>query len=207
MVETVVEASVDASIDASFEEREQAGVEVVVPRWRLPDPDSIAEEALSIALEYCARKTGVDSRRALMNLRQGDRSTCSYHHYDLAKAVARSLGALDEHVRAVYVVDYDATPDDLCFGESNGDPLIHLIVWARRRTGALDALLVALDRALAESYGALVGLPRLTNLLDVQVVDDTDVNERVGYGALLSSVHHQPVVIWERQERIRRERS
>ena len=192
-------------IRTSVKEREPVSVEVAVPKWQPPDADSIAEAALTIALEHCAQKTGVDSQRALMNLRQGDRATCSYYRYGLAKEVARSLGALDENVRAVYVVDYDATPDDLCFCESNTDPLIHLIVWAQRRTGALDALVGAMDRAVVQSYGVLVGLPELTNLLDVQVVDDTDVKERVGYGALLTSVHHQPVRIWERQEGHRRE--
>jgi len=105
---------------------------------------------------------------------------------------------LDENVKAVYVVDYDATPQDLCFGEATPTSLIHLLVWAERKTGALDSLVAALGLALAQRYADLTGRPRLTHLLDVQVIDDADVKNRVGYGALLSSLHHRPIQVWKR---------
>jgi hypothetical protein len=38
----------------------------------------------------------------------------------------------------------------------------------------------------------------LQHLLDVQVVDDAEVEKRVGYGGLLFSLHHRPLKIWER---------
>ena len=62
------------------------------------------------------------------------------------------------------------------------------------------ALVAAIDCALVHSYRDLASAPELTNLLDVQVVSDRDMSKRSGYGALFSSVHHRPVMLWERQQ-------
>jgi hypothetical protein len=174
-------------------------VEFTEPPLQLSDVASIAEATLAKALEFCAQKMGFDSHQAVVDrLRQGDNTACGYCHYSLAKQMAESLGTLDENVKAVYIYDYDATPEDLCFGETTQAPLVHLIVWARRKTGALNSLVAALDRALVQSYADLIGMRRLTHLLDVQVIDDADVENRVGYGALLYSLHHRPIQVWER---------
>jgi hypothetical protein len=173
--------------------------ELSTPQLRLPDADSTAEVALDEALEYCAQKMGLAGRPAVVDhLRQGDRSACKYCQYSIAKHVAGSIGALDENVKAVYVVDYDATPQDLCFYEGPQGSQIHLIVWAERKTGALASLVGALDRALVERYNDVMGTHQLAHLLDVQVVDDADVNNRVGYGAMLSSLYQRPIQLWKR---------
>jgi hypothetical protein len=177
----------------------QVDAELSAPQLTLPDADSTAEVALTEALGYCAQKMGLAGSQAVVDrLRQGDRSACKYCHYSIAKHVAGSIGALDENVKAVYVVDFDATPEDLCFYEGARPSLIHLIVWAERKTGALDSLVGALDRALVERYNDVIGTCQLTHLLDVQVVDDADVNNRVGYGAMLSSLHQRPIQVWKR---------
>ena len=56
----------------------------------------------------------------------------------------------------------------------------------------------ALDRALVKRYADMIGPSQLAHLLDIQVVDDEDVEKRIGYGAMLSSLHNQPIQIWER---------
>jgi hypothetical protein len=122
-----------------------------------------------------------------------------YCRHGIACEIAAAIGALDDRVRAVYTLDYDATPEDMCFGETaRTTSLIHLIVWTRRKTAALDALTTALDRALVEVYGDLVGASGLATLLDVQVMDDFDVKSRSGYGALLASAHNLPMQVWVR---------
>jgi hypothetical protein len=167
----------------------------------LPGATDSTENTLSEALQFCARKIGVDSLEAVVDLlRQNDRMACEYCLYSMAKRVAASLGAVDENVRAVYVLDYDATPEDICFGTLHqGAPLVHLIVWAERKTAALSSLVAALDRALAQAYTDLVGGPQVESLLDVQVIDDADVESRTGHGALLQAIHHRPIQIWERK--------
>jgi len=178
---------------------EVVDVEFTAPPLQLPDAASMAEAALAKSLEFCAQKMGFDSHQAVIDhLQRSDSTASSYCHYGLAKQVAEYLGALDDNVKAVYICDYDATPEDLCFGEATQASLVHLIVWARRETGALNSLVAALGRALVQSYADLIGMRQLTHLLDVQVIDDADVKNRVGYGALLSSLHHRPIQVWER---------
>ena len=75
---------------------------------------------------------------------------------------------------------------------------MHLLVWAQCKTAALRALIAALDRALARAYTDMLGEGCPAGLLDVQVVDDADVGRRSGYGALLSSMYHRPVQVWQR---------
>ena len=183
----------------SFDTTTKTDAELSTPQFRLPDADSTAEIVFSQAMEFCARKIGLpNGQAALDRLRQGDSSACQYCHYSIAKQVASSLGALDENVKSVYVVDYDATPEDLCFGEEAQTLPIHLIVWAERKTSALSSLVEALDLALVQRYMDLIGLRKLAHMLDVQVVDDADVENRVGYGAMLSSLYNRPIRVWER---------
>ena len=167
--------------------------------FQWPDATSTAHLAMQEGLAFCARKAGLDDAQVVIDhLRQGDGTVCHYCRYGLAKKLAESIGRLDDHVKAVYTVDYDATPEDRCYGSEAQTSPIHLIVWATRKTDALDALVKALDRALVEAYSDVVDLPQLAHLLDVQVVDDVDVEERTGYGALLSSIYNRPVQVWER---------
>jgi hypothetical protein len=75
---------------------------------------------------------------------------------------------------------------------------IHLIVWTACKTHALDALVGVLDRALTRRYRGLAGHGDLEHVLDVQVIEDADVEHRMGYGAMLASIHQRPIQVWSR---------
>jgi hypothetical protein len=158
-----------------------------------------AQVVLTRAVEYCAQKMGLDSSQAVIDrLRASDGRAREYCHYSVAKEVAESLGALDDNIKATYICDYDATAEDLCFGEAGRALPIHLLVWAERKTAALKVVTGAWDRALSQGYAEMIGGHQPAHLLDVQVVDDADVEKRLGHGALLFSLHHRPVQIWGR---------
>lgn len=168
-------------------------------QWSLPDADSTAETVIHGALDFCAQKMGLDNAQMVLDhLGERDKEACGYCQYSIAKQVGDSLGALDQNIKAVYILDFDAVPGDICFAEASTGMLIHLIVWSERKTSALDSLVAALDRALAHSYGKLLNMGKLEFVLDVQVVDDSDVENRVGYGAMLSSLHQRPIQVWKR---------
>ena len=172
------------------------GVEIAL---RSPSAESTAEIALAQALDFCAQKAGLADRQAVIDsLREGDCNACKYCCYSIGKQVAESLGSLDEKVKAVYISDYDATAEDLCFGEARQALPIHLIVWVDRKTSALESLVDALDRALANRYADVIGPSELAHLLDVQLVNDHEVKNRIGHGALLTSLHNRPIKFWER---------
>jgi hypothetical protein len=177
----------------------QVEVSPSVSQLRLPDSESTADIIVAQALGFCARKMGLaDHQAVIARLQRGDGNACKYCHYSVAKQVAESLGALDRKIKAIYIADYDATPQDLCFGEETSGLLIHLIIWVERKTKALDSLVDALDQALVQRYADAVGARQLAHLLDIQLVDDHDVENRIGYGAMLSSLYNRPIQIWER---------
>jgi len=167
---------------------------------RLPDADSIAERIVHEAISFCAEKTNADgTEAALERICKDDRVACDYYVYGLARYVAASLGALDEHAKAAYTLEYEAIADDACFTETEpGAPLVHLIVWSERKTAAFHALVGALDGALTRALATLLGRAPQQSVLDVQVVDDQDVANRTSYGALFQAIHHRPLKVWER---------
>ncbi len=176
-----------------------ATLEFALSPQQILDADSMAKTALDKALRFCAQKMNLgDSHVAVLLLQQENDAAYGYFYYDLAVHVAEYLGTLDGEVKAVYLYDYDATSEDACFGKMAVPPVLHLIAWAQRKTVALSSLAEALDRALVQNYAELMGTSQLAHLLDVQVVDDADVENRVGYGTLFSSLHYRPIQVWER---------
>jgi len=178
---------------------EVRGATVTAPPFHLPDAASTMKGALIRALDYSAHKLNLESPEAgLERLRQGDRRAQEYCHYRLAQQVAEALGTLDDNVRSVSLYEFEATPEDRAFGERLEALPIHLIVWVSRKTSALTSLVSALDRALVKDYAELVGPRRLGHVLDVQVIDNSDVESRRGIAALLYSLYNRPIQLWER---------
>jgi hypothetical protein len=184
--------------EATLSTRTQLDVDFAVAAPPPSDIGSAGEMILKKAVHFCARKLGTDSQEAAMeSLLRHDGAALSYFHYSMVSQLAEYLAALDEDVRAVYVYDFDATPEDMALGQVIFPALVHVIVWTARRTNALDSLIAAAGRALTEQYAAMIGLPELKHLLDVQVIDDTEVHQRRGYGSLLTSTQFRPVKVWE----------
>jgi hypothetical protein len=166
---------------------------------RPSDVTSVGEAIVAEALEFCAWKLNIDSSEAVVyRLRQGDGVTYQYWRHGLAKKVAQRLSEWDEDIQAVYSYDYDATPEDVAFAEGTPDLLIHLLLKVERKTAALNSLTDAMDRALAHIHAELVGRSELGHLLDIQVVDHDEVEHRLGFGSLFSSLYHRPLLVWER---------
>lgn len=174
-------------------------VTAVTPPLHLPDAASATQGALVKALDCCAHKLHLSSpQESLERARQGDRKALEYCHYQLALHVAEALGALDDHVRSVWLYEFEATPEDRAFGESPESLPIHMLVRVERKTSALSALVAALDRALVKDYAEMVGPRRLGHVLDVQVIDSDDVESRRGIAALLYSLYNRPIQLWKR---------
>ncbi len=164
----------------------------------LSDAATTAQAALAGALSFAEEKMRVSRAATTRALQQNDREAYGYFCYGLAQQVAEHLAALDEQVRAVYLYDDEATPEDEVFGEARPSPLLHMIVVVGRKTEALNALLSGLDRALVQGLSSVTSSPNLAHVLDTQVVEEKDVKSRSGCGALLSSVHHRPLPILQR---------
>lgn len=164
----------------------------------LPDAVSAAELAFADALAFCAGKMRLaDTQTARQYVRQGNATARGYFDYALARTLAEHIGALDDEVQEIYLFDPEATPEDTVFS-ARQPTLIHLLVWVKRKTNALTALLSALDRAVTDQYTAMVGATERAWLLDAQVVDDVEVAARSGFGALVTSLNNRPLMVWKR---------
>jgi hypothetical protein len=159
---------------------------------------STVDSVVTKAVKSCAKRMGFDNTKDLIaRIKEGDPKAYEYYNYNIAKQLGEVLGSLDKKIRAVYAYDYDdATPEDVCFGNALPVSLVRIIIWAERKTKAVDALVAALDRAMVQHYSAMLGLHDLEHVLDVQVVDDEDMRSRTGYGALLQSVYQPPIQVW-----------
>lgn len=165
----------------------------------LSDAVGMVEGAMNQALDFCVQKMGLDDRPAVVaRLKEGDRETLDRFSYRLASQAAEWLGAWDESIKAVYLYDYDATVEDTHFGTASRSPMLHFIVWASRKTGALTSILEVLDRALAQGYADLTGKQELKHMLSAEAIDDEGVQNSIGGAALLRSVHTRPLRVWER---------
>jgi hypothetical protein len=172
--------------------------EVANLEFALPNAGSAADAILAAALGSSAQKMQVGSSDAALKLlKRGDRTARDYFQYGVAAQVGELLGGLDDEVQSVYLYDDEATSDDVALGEV-APSLVHLIVLASRKTSALESLIVGLGRAVAQSYGRLFDKPQLQHVLDVQVMDTSELEARVGLGALMSSLHHRPSQVWKR---------
>jgi hypothetical protein len=184
----------------SMKQNEVNSVALTPARPPMSEPDITSEAVLSNTLESLSRRMGLNGPQVVADrLRQGDFIAWSDFHYDLARHVAEQLGGLDESVKAAYVDEYDVTPEDAFFGETTRTTVIYLIVWVQCKTDALNSLAITLDRALVQSYSDLIGVPPLTHLLEVQVIDDADAKNPVGYGAWLFSDHFPLTEVWRRE--------
>jgi len=164
----------------------------------LSDATGTAEAALNVALDFCAEKMALDGPTAVIErLQQGDRHAYGYFNYGLAKQAAEWLGSWDEDIKAVYVYEYEATPEDSALGQMSS-LLVNMIVWAKRKTGALQSMLDALNRALVQSFAQMIGNQDLAHMLDVRVVDDEDMKHNIGCVAMFTSIHTRPIRVWER---------
>jgi len=173
--------------------------ELAVSLPRRLDSVSTVESVVTKALKTSANKMGLGNVKALIaRMKEGDSVAFNYYNYNIAKQLGEVLGSWDKNIRAVYAYDYDddATSEEVCFGNASPFSLVHIIIWAERKTKALNALVETIDRAMVQHHRHMLGRINLEYVLDVQVIDDEDVRNRTGYGALLQSIYHPPIQVW-----------
>lgn len=166
--------------------------------FALPDAASAAEDAMDKALAYASAKMGLSStRRVIEQLRQGNAIAVQYASYGLAVQIAQTLGTLDDTVQTAYLFEDFATPEDQVFGATT-HMSVNLIARVSRKTKAFESLAQALSRAVAVGYGDLMAADGPIHVLNIQAVDTADINGRIGFGALITSMHNQPMKVWQR---------
>ena len=144
-----------------------------------PDLVAAAERVMTRALDLCAQRMGLaDSTAAALCVRQGNAVARMHCCAGMTKQVAKALGSSDRNVRAVYTIDYDVAPQELCSGGETPDTsMVRLLVWTEHRSAAFDSLVSSWDRALVEACKNTIGIQQHTSLIDVHVIDDAEVGQ------------------------------
>ena len=166
--------------------------------FQVPALDEVAETIRDNALASARVKLWEPERSADLAALLCRADFLDYFKYGLASGVARTLAASDPNVQAVYVYDPSTNADSDSGEDMPQDATVHLLLRVTQSSAALEAYIVALDRALAASLIALPS-PRFAqreSILDVNSVSDDDVRRGVNYAGLLAGVFAPPLNIW-----------
>lgn len=167
---------------------------------------ALADRMVDNALLFCAdRKFGGDKDQTLQALRQGRCDACEYLSYSLVRQIGEYLGQMDRTVKAVYVFKPDTAPlspqvTSVTAGRRASG--INLIAWVDRKSAALNALRATLETALSTArrrIGCVKATPACRNL-DIHMVEDRDVQEGRGYGAIVQGMYVRSIQVWTRIE-------
>jgi len=167
-----------------------------------PLADQMVENAVAVCAE---KKFNGDRQAALLALRQGRCDACRHVSDSLVGQVGEYLGQIDRTVKAVY--EFEAEQSAL--RSQNGDDALanrkaglNLIAWVDRKTPVLLTLGSTLESLLADSrrsLGCKDASPTCCTLT-VQMVDDKDMLEQRGYGAIVKSAYFHSTQVWARPD-------
>jgi len=168
---------------------------------RLLDPVSVVDSIVTKALETSSRKMGLaGSGDCLARLKKCETAAFNYYCYNVAKELGEVLGSWSKNIKSVFACCYDeeVNGEESC-EKLTSFSLVHMIVLVEKKSKALDALIEAVDGALAQRHRRMLGRRQLEHALDARVIDDEDVKNRTGYAVLLGSVYQPPIRVWHNQ--------
>jgi hypothetical protein len=122
--------------------------------------------------------------------------------YGLAEGATNVIVANDGNVQAVYHFEESANPDSETEEALTPDVGVHLLLLVDSNSAALHAFIQSLDGTLAGLMRELPSpaLAKRTSILNVIPITQEDVDNKCGYGALLSSMFARPVKLWARKK-------
>ena len=153
-------------------------------------------EIMAEAVRFCCRKEHLSQEQFLRDILSGQVNAHSRLRYALAKGISRYLGSMDDNLESVYV--YGSTMSDNAGCSSD----IDLIVKVKSKEGKTRRALEILDTYLRVSYKILLAdddLP-MKCMLDVQIIDQNDIEQKINYGSVISSRTIAPVKVWSREQ-------
>jgi coenzyme F420-reducing hydrogenase delta subunit/Pyruvate/2-oxoacid:ferredoxin oxidoreductase delta subunit len=158
-------------------------------------------EIVSRALAFTEQKIRLRGREAVVGaLQQGQTAAHDYFRYGLAKEIGNYLGQAEATIKDVYLYEPESETGEVANGKTSLTRGLEMIVWVAGHKDLLSPLVETLDQELTAKYKTLLGpaVSAMPGFLTVDVIDDQDVQKRVGSGALVSSLHTRPLRVWSR---------
>ncbi|MEW6456569.1 MAG: hypothetical protein AB1410_07660 [Acidobacteriota bacterium] len=148
------------------------------------------------ALSFCVEKTKQGRNLILTSLHQGDKKTHSSFRYALAKQIVSYLNnTVNSCIKAAYI--YGTVLEDRASFTSDIDMIIHI----NNGKEKLQQAIKKLDKKMLEHYKNFMGdrCEEMGHFLDIHIVNDREIIERKGYGAMVTSIETPPIKIWTRE--------
>ena len=176
--------------------------EIKIPAAGVSDLSGAAEEIREGALAFVREKlTTVQRGLDLMSLLRRTEYFEIFKH-GLVIGVANVLARYDNRVLGVYTYELQ-TNTDVEAGEAlPSNPTVQMLLLVSTPSAALDAFISSLDRALLASLKELA-LPVVQQrdfILEVNLVTKQDIQYKLGYAKLLSSLFAPPLKVWQRED-------
>lgn len=173
---------------------------VFAPTRKVLPMQDLAEALRDTALTQARGKCSAFQREQDLKTLLDDPAFLDAFKHAVACGVARALVENAQFIQAIYTYDPSSNPDSESGEDLPVSVTVHLLVLVSQPSAALGTLIESLDQALT---GKLRELPsdkfaQRTSVLDVNLVTERDVQQGVGYAALLSSVFAPPIRIWQR---------
>ena len=155
---------------------------------------------VEMSIAFCAEMNFAgNTQQTLHALGQGQCDICSHVTDSLERQIGEYLGHVDQCVKAVYKYgperdkNHPHLEDNMI--EKTG---INLVVWTSGERKLLHRLGVSLETVLAanrQRIGCKIAAPACYTL-DLQVVNDSDVQDRRGYGAIIQDKYFYSTQVW-----------
>jgi hypothetical protein len=162
--------------------------------------DDVADTIRNDAVEFARQQ--VDGQDAGLISLFTRRDFFESFKYALATKAAEVLADADGNIQAAYNYDLDMNPDAEIGGELPLDATVRLLVHVSTPSAALQAFITALDRALLASLRQLPSplFKERAFILDINLITDQDIRQRLGFAKLLTSPFAPPLKVWQREE-------
>lgn len=167
---------------------------------------TLVDRMVEKSIIYCADKKFNGSVKAARKaFSEGRCDACNYLTMNLVRQVSEYLGQMDKTVKAVYRFEPEHSTnrlpheDEPAYTRKSG---INLIAWVERKSAALGALVATLESSLAESrrkVGCKDAEP-MCYAITMGMVDDKDVFEERGYGAMIKAMYVRSTQVWARPD-------
>ncbi|HVN56007.1 MAG TPA: PEP/pyruvate-binding domain-containing protein [Anaerolineaceae bacterium] len=164
---------------------------------------ALADQLVDRAIQMCADlKFHGDKSQALQALQLGRCDVCGTVSQCLVRLVSEYLGQIDRTVKAVFQYE----PEFISLRQGGDFPAhpagINLVAWVERKSAALVALASTLENAFSESRRRIPcrEAGSACYVLDIQMVEDRDVQDRRGLGMMVSNRFLRSAQTWGREE-------
>ncbi|MFO8034904.1 MAG: nucleotidyltransferase domain-containing protein [Candidatus Bipolaricaulota bacterium] len=158
----------------------------------LHGPSGRASLLVDRAIERASAVASARPEELWGDLRAGDPWAHSAFRYALAEELCDYLKGLGPMFKAAYI--YGSVMEHRARPASDLD----IVLWVRRKSEAAVSLVGLLDALAIRCYRNLCPEASPRHLFDAHLVDDDDIRQRRGYGAVISSLHTAPVCLWRR---------